>query len=176
MSVMKATFRKHVILSPNLQKEIMIVHLSGSIDVESVDLFRQACRGPLGGRPVLFNLENLSFVGSTGLRPFLESLNDLTKTTGSDVRFCEVRNDFRQILAATPLGRRPCLLNEASGVESYRIEMVPHPSDFENVPIRAASIDFAEDLVETLGSKIGSDGETDFENVLDQDDDLSADG
>jgi anti-anti-sigma factor len=134
---MKATFRKHVLLSPTAQKEILVVCLSGSIDVESVDLFRQACLGPLDGRPVLFNFEALSFVGSTGLRPFLESLNDLTKTAGSDVRFCEVRNDFRQILLATPLGRRPCLSNETSGVESYRIEFVP-------VAKVSATIDFTE--------------------------------
>ncbi len=121
---MKASFRKHVILSQTHQKEVLIVHLSGGIDAESVELFRQACRGPLGGRPVLFNFENLTFVGATGLRPFLESLNDLTKTQGSDVRFCEVRNDFRQILAATPLGRRPCLTTEANGIESYRIDVV----------------------------------------------------
>ena len=107
------------------QKEVLIVHLSGQIDAESVDLFRQACRGPLGGRPVLFHLGSLSFVGSTGLRPFLESLNDLTKEAGSDVHFCEVRNDFRQILMATPLGRRPCFENEKAGVESFRLEFVP---------------------------------------------------
>ncbi len=125
------------------QKEILIVHLSGNIDAESVDLFRQACRGPLGGRPVLFNLGNLSFVGSSGLRPFLESLNDLTKTAGSDVRFCEVRNDFRQILSATPLGTRPCLVNETSGVESYKVEFV-RAADY--VPAPRVALDFAEEL------------------------------
>lgn len=122
---MKATFRKHVILSIQAQKEILIVSLCGQIDVESVDLFRQACRGPLSGRPVLFSLESLTFVGSSGLRPFLESLNDLTKVPGSDVRFSNVRNDFRQILMATPLGRRPCYDNEKIGLESFRHEFVP---------------------------------------------------
>lgn len=157
---MKAAFRKHVILSMTAQKEILIVHLSGQIDAESVDLFRQACRGPLGGRPVLFQMGSLSFVGSTGLRPFLESLNDLTKEAGSDVRFCDVRNDFRQILMATPLGRRPCLENEKAGVESFRLEFVPMaiapqrlsptPQDFvETSPSGVfGAADFAEDSVQ----------------------------
>lgn len=163
---MKASFRKHVILSPEAQKEILIVHLSGPIDVETVDLFRQACRGPLGGRSVLFNLENLSFVGSTGLRPFLESLNDLTKTQGSDVRFCEVRNDFRQILAATPLGHRPCLVTEAGGVDSFRADFVP-----QTIPAAVIGIDFADVASVTL-----LEGGADLGERLDQDDDLSAEG
>ncbi len=161
---MKATFRKHVILSPGAQKEILIVHLSGQIDAESVDLFRQACRGPLGGRPVLFNFEHLSFIGSTGLRPFLESLNDLTKSAGSDVRFCEVRNDFRQILSATPLGRRPCLVNEASGVESYKVEFI---QTADIMPAPSVSLHFAEEFAAVDAVD---------QPHLDQDGDLSAEG
>ncbi len=164
---MKATFRKHVLLSPVTQKEILIVHLSGNIDSESVDLFRQACRGPLAGRPVLFNLEHLSFVGSSGLRPFLESLNDLTKTAGSDVRFCEVRNDFRQILSATPLGRRPCLVNEASGVESYKVEFVQAA---DHLPAPSVALDFADDL------SLDSAADAIHQPLEIQDGDLSADG
>lgn len=135
-----------------MQKEVVIVHLSGEIDAESVDLFRQACRATLSGRSVLFNFENLSFVGSTGLRPFLESLNDLTKTDGSDVRFCEVRSDFRQILLATPLGRRPSLVNEASGIESYRAEFVPNPTDLpaQSLAAQNISIDFDEPAVKAF--------------------------
>lgn len=119
---MHAKFRKEDVVANGFKKEVMVVHLSGSIDAESVDLFRQACRGPLGGRPVLFHLGRLTYVGSTGLRAFLECLNDLTKSPGSDVRFCEVRNDFRHILEATPLRRRPCLESEIVAVDSYRFE------------------------------------------------------
>ena len=124
MIFMQAKFRKEMVHASVGMKEVFVVHLSGSIDVESVDLFRQACRGPLGGRPVLFHLGALSYVGSTGLRPFLESLYALTKHEGSDVRFCEVRRDFRQILEATPLGRRPFLDAENAAVDSYRFEYV----------------------------------------------------
>ena len=122
---MQAKFRKEEVQVNGRTKEIMIVHLGGSIDAQSVDLFRQACRGPLGGRPVLFHLGGLTYVGSTGLRAFLECLNDLTKSAGSDVRFCEVRNDFRHILEATPLGRRPCLDGELLAIDSFRFEYAP---------------------------------------------------
>lgn len=124
MVFMQAKFRKEMVHASLGMKEVFVVHLSGAIDVESVDLFRQACRGPLGGRPVLFHLGALSYVGSTGLRTFLESLYSLTKQEGSDVRFCEVRRDFRQILEATPLGRRPFLDAEGSALESYRFDYV----------------------------------------------------
>lgn len=124
---MQAKFRKEDVVANGIKKEVVVVHLSGSIAAESVDLFRQACRGPLGGRPVLFHLGQLTYVGSTGLRAFLECLNDLTKSHGSDVRFCEVRNDFRHILEATPLRRRPCLDGELLAIDSYRFEYVEAP-------------------------------------------------
>ncbi|CAN5518241.1 hypothetical protein BH10BDE1_BH10BDE1_14250 [soil metagenome] len=118
---MQAQFKKIQVVTGHGQTEIMIVHLIGQIEADSVDLFRQACRGPLGGRPVIFNMTKLSIVGSNGLRAFLESLNDLTKVKGSDVRFCEVRNDLRHILEATPLGRRPMMATEEDAIQSYRI-------------------------------------------------------
>jgi anti-anti-sigma factor len=118
---MQAQFRKVQLMIAQIEMEVLVVHLSGQIDAESVDLFRQACRGPLGGRPVVFQMANLSIVGSSGLRAFLECLNNLTKVKGSDVRFCEVRNDLRHILEATPLGRRPMTATEEDAIESYRL-------------------------------------------------------
>lgn len=115
---MKAHFRKIKVAA----KEVLVVHLEGKVDIDSCDLFRQACRGPLWGRPVLFNLQSLSCIGSSGLRLFLESMNDLAKSNGSDVRFCAVRSDFTHVLEATPLGFRPRFEAEADAIHSYHFD------------------------------------------------------
>ena len=121
---MKAHFRKINVGA----KEVLLVHLDGKIYIESCDLFRQACRGPLGGRPVLFNLQTLSCIGSNGLRLFLEAMNDLSKSSGSDVRFCAVRSDFTHVLEATPLGRRPRFESEADALRSYHFDQKDYRS------------------------------------------------
>lgn len=103
-------------------KSLTIVHLAGRTEVESVALFRQACRGPLLGKNVLFNFQKLNFVGSMSLRSFLESLHFLAVDQRTDVRFCCVSPDFRLVLDATPLRFRPSFVNESQAVSSYEYE------------------------------------------------------
>ena len=103
-------------------KSLTIVHLSGRTEVESVALFRQACRGPLLGKNILFNFQKLGFVGSMSLRSFLESLHFLATDLKTDVRFCCVSPDFRLVLDATPLRFRPSFVTESQGVSSYEYE------------------------------------------------------
>jgi anti-anti-sigma regulatory factor len=103
-------------------KSLTIVHLSGRTEIESVALFKQACRGPLLGKDLLFNFQKLNFVGSMSLRSFLESLHFLATDLKTDVRFCCVSPDFRLVLDATPLRFRPSFTTEAQGVSSYEYE------------------------------------------------------
>lgn len=103
-------------------KTLTIVHLVGRTEVESVALFRQACRGPLVGKNILFNFQKLNFVGSMSLRSFLESLHFLATDQATDVRFCCVSPDFRLVLDATPLRFRPSFTTESQGVSSYEFE------------------------------------------------------
>lgn len=117
-------------------KSLTIVHLAGRTEVESVALFRQACRGSLIGKNILFNFQKLNFVGSMSLRSFLESLYFLATDEGTDIRFCCVSPDFRLVLDATPLRFRPSFLSESQGVSSFKYEVprmsVPTHSSIEN--------------------------------------------
>jgi len=119
-------------------KSLTIVHLAGRTEVESVALFRQACRGPLIGKNILFNFQKLNFTGSMGLRSFLESLHFLATDQGTDVRFCCVSPDFRLVLDATPLRFRPSFATETLGVASYEFE-APRMSFLPKPSIQAAA-------------------------------------
>jgi anti-anti-sigma regulatory factor len=115
---MEATFKSVEVFG----KSLTIVHLVGRTEVESVALFRQACRGPLLGKNILFNFQKLNFVGSMSLRSFLESLHFLATDLKTDVRFCSVSPDFRLVLDATPLRFRPSFATESQGISSYEYE------------------------------------------------------
>ncbi len=83
--------------------EITVVHLSGHIDYESADKFKDSCLKALNNQKVVFNLENLSFVGSSGITPFLETMITLSESNKNIMKFCRVGSEFRKIFASGAL-------------------------------------------------------------------------
>lgn len=131
-------------------KPVLIVHLVGRTETESVAIFREACQRVLKGKAVLFNFQKLSFVGSMGLRSFLEALHTLAQSPGTDVRFCGVSADFLTVLAATPLKLRPILPDLDSALVGFA-----YPAPILETPQAEASqqdyISLKEDLLEETG-------------------------
>lgn len=82
---------------------VTIIHLSGRIDFESADRFRESSLKILKDQNLIFNLESLSFVGSSGITPFLETINDLYSQNKEGLKFCKVGVEFRKIFEASTL-------------------------------------------------------------------------
>jgi len=83
---------------------VTVVNLKGYIDIETAEPFREACRKSLSkSEKVIFNLEGLNFVGSHGILPFVETLNDLCDNESVQVKFCSVSSEFQKIFKASPL-------------------------------------------------------------------------
>ena len=104
------------------KEDVVIVNLSGRIDVEYTEPFRQACLSDIAQRAekIIFNLNGLSFVGSNGIMPFVEALNDLAKTKNAKVKFCQVGSEFQKIFAASPLANIEICENEDKAIESLQ--------------------------------------------------------
>jgi anti-anti-sigma factor len=83
--------------------ECYVVHLIGRLDIETAQPFRKTCLEQLVGRKVVFDFNQLSFVGSTGILPFLEIMQDFARTNRNALNFCNVGSEFRRILSATSL-------------------------------------------------------------------------
>lgn len=81
------------------QGDVTIVTLTGRLDVEKAEPFRRACLNNLANRKVIFNLNGLSFVGSSGITPFLKTIQDIAKT--GDVRLCHVGLEFKKLIHLT---------------------------------------------------------------------------
>ena len=89
-----------------LQKNgVTVVNLKGFIDFETAQPFREACLKslPQNGKKIVFNLEGLNFVGSNGILPFVETLNDICDQSEMQIKFCKVSSEFQKIFKASPL-------------------------------------------------------------------------
>ena len=80
--------------------DILIVDLIGRIDIEATAGFEQAC-SHLANRKIVFNCQDLSFVGSNGIKPFLEAMTDLVENKSAQLKFCGVGSEFKKIFAAS---------------------------------------------------------------------------
>lgn len=89
--------------------EVTIIHLTGQVNYESVDPFRETCRQYFQGKKVIFNLKDLSFVGSTGITTFIETIEDVVQSSPEDVKLCQVGSEFKKMIMA----------REINGLEIY---------------------------------------------------------
>jgi anti-anti-sigma factor len=107
-------------------KDVTVVNLKGFIDVETAVPFKNACLKTFAkaGQKVVFNLEQLQFVGSNGIIPFVESLNDICDQETINVKFCSVGSEFKKVFQASPLRDIEIFNDEEGAVSSFHIAKV----------------------------------------------------
>lgn len=91
---------------------VYVVSLAGQLDFESADALRAQCRRAFPAKKVIFNLQELNFVGSSGLTPFLELLGEMKKNLGKDVKLCAVNRDFLRLFEGGDLAQIEVYENE----------------------------------------------------------------
>lgn len=83
--------------------DVVVVHLKGRVDYESAVPFREHCVRHLTNEKVVFNLQELSFVGSIGITDFVTTVTSLANGHLSGIKFAAVGNEFRRIFEASPM-------------------------------------------------------------------------
>ncbi len=76
------------------------VDLSGHISYESLDELRQVCREQLQGKRIVFNLQNLRFVGSSGITDFVGLLKSVNPNF---LHICSAQAEFYRVFEAQNL-------------------------------------------------------------------------
>jgi anti-anti-sigma factor len=99
--------------------EITVVRLMGWVDVESAIPFRKVCSGQLKKRKIVFNFSNLSFVGSCGILPFLQAIQEFYQRHPEQIRFCGVNAEFAKIFASCGLQLVPTFDSESKAIQSF---------------------------------------------------------
>lgn len=112
-------------MNAKIQKEgdVLVVYLDGTIDFDSTEPFRKTVLTHLKEQKVIFNLKDLSFVGSNGITPFIETMTQLCELNRQGVRFCNIGSEFRRIFEAS----------EIKNLEIYESEHLAKRSFFESI-------------------------------------------
>jgi anti-anti-sigma factor len=141
--------------------EFIIMRLSGRLDVESAERFRAACTNFLANRKVVFDFADLSFVGSSGILPFLETMQRLSSMTAVGFKFCNVGSEFQKIFAASPLAQIEIYENEEQALSAFinpgAVPVVAHAAPLNNEGFGFLSLN--QEPEESMSSDQNSDDE-----------------
>lgn len=102
--------------------DVVVVNLSGRIDMEYSQLFRKACLDNIASRcdKIIFNLKGLNFVGSNGIMPFVQTLSELASQNRKKIHFCQVSSEFQRIFAASTLSHLRIFNDQDHALDSIR--------------------------------------------------------
>lgn len=119
--------------------EIMVVRFHGRIDIESAHPFRQACRTHLKNQKVVFDFHQLNFVGSAGILPFLEAMQEFATLNPNGIKFSGIGVEFERVLSATSLQTVERWAKDTDAVDAYRHPQSAIQAAYQSQPNTAAS-------------------------------------
>ena len=99
--------------------EVLVVELRGRLDFESTEPFRKTCLEKLTQEKVVFDLKDLNFVGSLGLKDFVSTLDDMSRRSAPGIKFCGVSSEFRRLFEASGLGAHYIFDNQEKAIQSF---------------------------------------------------------
>jgi anti-anti-sigma factor len=79
---------------------IKLVEIQGQFTVEEAFVLRQTCSSLYRGSKLVFNLEEASFVGSSGYIPLLRDLSHLGRQSGQEVSLVGLKPEIKKIIEA----------------------------------------------------------------------------
>lgn len=87
--------------------DTMVVSMDGQLDFEGQEPLRENLNRILNqaktdsvASKIIVNLENLEFVGSSGISSFVQALKDFSAHAPTRPRYCNVKNEFRRMMKA----------------------------------------------------------------------------
>lgn len=96
-------------MKTNIKKsgDTIIVSMDGRLDFEAHVPLREDLSKLISTqkkdevpKKIIFNLENLEFVGSSGISAFVQTLREFNATAPAKPRFCNVKSEFRRVMKA----------------------------------------------------------------------------
>lgn len=83
--------------------DVSVVFVSGQLEMEKTKQFRQIAESAISNSKVIFSLDNLSFVGSSGIQIFFNTISELKTKHQKNCRIVGLKNDFKRILTFSQL-------------------------------------------------------------------------
>lgn len=77
---------------------VKLIEIKGSFGVEDAFQLRKTCLKQYQNEKLVFNLAEMSFVGSSGLLPLLKDLQSIALTGGLGVHLVGVQNEVKRLI------------------------------------------------------------------------------
>jgi anti-anti-sigma factor len=96
-------------MKTNIKKagDTIVVSMDGRLDFETNAPLREELsklvrpnRTDSVPKKIIFDLENLEFVGSSGISSFVQTLKDFNASVAEKPKYCNVRSEFRRVMNA----------------------------------------------------------------------------
>ena len=98
-----------MIMRAKNEGKVLILELEGHLDFETTLQFEETCTSLIGkndASAIIFNMQKLKFVGSSGINQFVKVLKDLNSGEVKP-KFCGVSSEFSKIFKAYQTARNP---------------------------------------------------------------------
>lgn len=99
--------------------DVHIIQIFGRLTYEGVETFAQVCDNHLLDQKVVFNFDGLSFVGSSGISCFMDTLKKLSSNSKFRPKFCGLSSEYRKILSAHSLESIDVFDSEFLAIRSF---------------------------------------------------------
>ena len=101
-----------MIMRAKQEGQTIIFELEGHLDFETTQQFKNTCTQLIQNQKsprVIFNLEKLKFVGSSGINQFIEIMKDFNnkKVMKPKPKFCHLSTEFERVFKAYQTTRNP---------------------------------------------------------------------
>lgn len=84
--------------------DVDVLYLSGKMNLDSVEKLQEVCYQNFLGKKIIFCLDNLSFVGSTGITILLNTVRRMSQAAGRPIKFSNVCSEYHKIFTANLVG------------------------------------------------------------------------
>ncbi len=81
----------------SLQNDVTVISLSGRIDIEKAAFLRSSCIKQFQNKKVVFCLNALHFVGSSGIQTLFQMMEELKASCGCEVKMAGLNPDFQRL-------------------------------------------------------------------------------
>lgn len=81
----------------SLQNDVTVISLSGRMNIEKAAFLRSACIKQFQNKKVVFCLNALHFVGSSGIQTLFQMMEELKASFGCEVKMAGLNPDFQRL-------------------------------------------------------------------------------
>lgn len=101
--------------------DVTIITIRGVLNIEHTQPFREICIKHFLKKKIIFNMTSASFVGSTGIQPFLDAVKLVTEENKHGLKIVGVGSEFRRIFQNIESEHLHFFEDESSAIASLSI-------------------------------------------------------